>query len=671
MDRGELDEWLALLERDELVERRGPARAFAGELEYAFRHDLLKDASYQMLTPEDRRAGHRLAGAWLVAHGEADAVVLAEHFAGGGAMAQAVNWFERAAETALAGGADDVAALRKAAAYYRRAGETCAAAYANDAAIAHLERAAALFASIDPIEAARTRLALAKVREVSGEPDAALEDLRAAEEEAGANAELRVEILLSRSYVLGRSGREGALDHGIETAEAALALAKGAGRDLELRATTTLAGLLARMETAASIQRSVELAQRALAMSEDRRDLGLAVWRLANAFLTGNQLDSAARLYDDALVSAEAEHDEYLVAMCHANMAMLAFRRWRLDDAIDHAHQALERHERIGYQTRILETTLNLGMFLHLRGESERGRELLGNVLAQSRSDWFLSTLAQETLADVERFAGREARAQARLRSAARTCERVGIPNKQALYLGMLAESQWAVGDAGAAIEALEEGAKAASSLTLSHAYVLLHLGQLEDAIDWLGRFADGEPDPQRRAQARLGLARASLWNQQRDAARRECDVALAIVSPTSVPRFALPIQCLRATLDGDLHSAVALLDETAQACAPFERAEAALDVGEGLLTGQPASADIVRYLAATRDIAHRGIRYHIEDIRAQLFERLGDVEHARECVSHSHEELDRLLEKLNDEYRGKLESHPWVRSIRRLRVVP
>jgi tetratricopeptide (TPR) repeat protein len=632
----------------------------------------LKDASYQMLTPEDRRAGHRLAGAWLVAHGEADAVVLAEHFAGGGATAMAVNWFERAAEGALAGGADDVAALRKAAAYYRRAGETCAAAYANDAAIAHLERAAALFASIDPVEAARTRLALAKVREVSGEPDAALEDLRAAEEEAGAAAEMRVEILLARTYVLGRSGRDGALEDAIATAESALEQARNAGgRDLEVRAMTTLAGALVRVETPQTIQRSIELAQRALAMAEDPAHLSVAVWRLANAFLMGNQLDAAARFYDDALALAQAERDERLIALCMGNMAMVAFRRWRLDEAVERVEQALERYERIGYQTRILEMTLNLGMFLHLRGDPDRGRELLGNVLAQSRSDWVLSTLAQETLADIERLQGREARAEARLRSAARTCERVGVPSKQALYLGMLAESLWAVGEATAAIDALEEGARAASSLTLSHAFILLHLGQLEDAIEWLSRFADGEVDPQRRAVARLGLARGYAWSGRRPEARAQCDVALGILAPSRVPRFTLPIECLRAALEDDVGTAVGKLEELQHRCAPFEYAEAALDVGEALVTQRADQAVIEKYLAVSCDIAHRGVRYRIEDLRAQLFEQIGDVEHARDSVARAQHELDRLSDRMRDDYRPQLDAHPWVRSIRRLRSVP
>ena len=53
-----------------LVEReldRGAARVarVPGEAEYAFRHALVREAAYAMLTDADRALGHRLAGAWL------------------------------------------------------------------------------------------------------------------------------------------------------------------------------------------------------------------------------------------------------------------------------------------------------------------------------------------------------------------------------------------------------------------------------------------------------------------------------------------------------------------------------------------------------------------------------------------------------------------------------
>jgi hypothetical protein len=310
-------------------------------------------------------------------------------------------------------------------------------------------------------------------------------------------------------------------------------------------------------------------------------------------------------------------------------------------------------------------------MFLHLRGETPRGRELLGNVLAQSKGDWVLSTLAQETLADAERRQGREARAQARLKSAARMCERVGVPSKQALYLGMLAESLWAVGEPAAAIAALEEGARAAKSLTLSHAFILLHIGPLDDATEWLAQFAAGEPDPQRSALAQLGLARAHAWSGKIVEARAACDAAMATLAPSPVARFVLPIRAMRSGLDGDLSSVVAMLGEIERACAPSETDEALLDAGEAMVARGAARPVIERYLELSRDVHHRGLRYRVEDLRSELFTRIGDAEGARESVLHSQQELDRLFDRLTDEYRERIADHPWFRSVRRVRAVP
>ncbi|HTJ45445.1 MAG TPA: tetratricopeptide repeat protein, partial [Kofleriaceae bacterium] len=255
--------------------------------------------------------------------------------------------------------------------------------------------------------------------------------------------------------------------------------------------------------------------------------------------------------------------------------------------------------------------------------------------------------------------------------SAARTCERVGVPNKQALYLGMLAESLWTVGESGAAIAALEEGAQAASALTLSHAFILLQLGQLDDAVAWLEQFVGGEPDPQRRAVARLGLARAHAWSGRVADARAQCDEALAILEPTPVPRFVLPVRSMRNALDGKLDALVETLDAIESACAPYEFGEAVLDAGEALVEHDARGGLVARYLSIAGRAAHRGLRYRIEDLRATLFERIGDNEGARECVQRSHHELDRLLDRMNDEYRERMADHPWVKAIRRVRAVP
>ncbi|WP_437902502.1 AAA family ATPase [Sorangium sp. So ce327] len=94
---------LAELARRELIVRRHDAR-IAGEVEYRFRHALVREAAYGMLTERDRRVGHGLAGDWLDRAGGADAMSLAEHFEIGGAQARAAEAYLRAAEEALRGG---------------------------------------------------------------------------------------------------------------------------------------------------------------------------------------------------------------------------------------------------------------------------------------------------------------------------------------------------------------------------------------------------------------------------------------------------------------------------------------------------------------------------------------------------------------------------------------
>ena len=97
---GEAGATLRRLVDRELCTRQHQAR-FPGETEYAFRHALVREAAYSMLTEADRRLGHLLAGRWLGEAGETDAYVLGEHFERGGEPALAVGWYARAAEQAL------------------------------------------------------------------------------------------------------------------------------------------------------------------------------------------------------------------------------------------------------------------------------------------------------------------------------------------------------------------------------------------------------------------------------------------------------------------------------------------------------------------------------------------------------------------------------------------
>jgi eukaryotic-like serine/threonine-protein kinase len=110
-DTSEVDDWLTLLAEREIVTPRGDSR-FPGTSEYVFRHALVREAAYAMLTPEDRERGHRLAGAWLEENGEPDALLLAQHFELGGQPGRALTWCRTAAEEAMAG--NDLDAAHKA-----------------------------------------------------------------------------------------------------------------------------------------------------------------------------------------------------------------------------------------------------------------------------------------------------------------------------------------------------------------------------------------------------------------------------------------------------------------------------------------------------------------------------------------------------------------------------
>jgi serine/threonine protein kinase/tetratricopeptide (TPR) repeat protein len=100
-DGDELELWLGELVHRELLDRAPGAPGLGAELE--FRHALLRDAAYSMLTHEERTASHRRAAEWLSARGVQEPAVVAEHFEKGGDARQAARLSLLAAERALAG----------------------------------------------------------------------------------------------------------------------------------------------------------------------------------------------------------------------------------------------------------------------------------------------------------------------------------------------------------------------------------------------------------------------------------------------------------------------------------------------------------------------------------------------------------------------------------------
>jgi tetratricopeptide (TPR) repeat protein len=99
-DQEEVGEWLDFLVEEEVVTRRND-RKFPDQEELVFRHALVREAAYSLITDADRALAHKNAAAWLERVGETDALVLAEHLERGGELARAGQRYADAAVQAL------------------------------------------------------------------------------------------------------------------------------------------------------------------------------------------------------------------------------------------------------------------------------------------------------------------------------------------------------------------------------------------------------------------------------------------------------------------------------------------------------------------------------------------------------------------------------------------
>ena len=90
----ELARWLEDLIREEIVELRRGERLVGGQA-YRFRHALMREAVYGLLTDEDRLLGHRAAAAFL-AERNGEPAVVAEHYALAGDIESAGKHLETA-----------------------------------------------------------------------------------------------------------------------------------------------------------------------------------------------------------------------------------------------------------------------------------------------------------------------------------------------------------------------------------------------------------------------------------------------------------------------------------------------------------------------------------------------------------------------------------------------
>jgi tetratricopeptide (TPR) repeat protein len=459
-----LGEWLDRLVEREVLVRASPPE-FAGELEYGFRHALLRDAAYAMLTDADRVLGHRLAGDWLERAGETEALVLLEHFEQGSAPDRAVRWWARAAENALEA-SDFEQALTLA-----RRGARSAVDSDTLGALALVEAEALRWLGQLEQSATRARDAMTLLARESPRWAQAAAELALVHQRLGngaALAELGRELTDSQEQ-----GRDEALDYA--AVRTAIGLRLTGERELSTRllervdAQTASPRCRAYLHLCAALEalHAGDLAgyleqeldtRRWFEQAGDTRRALNESGSIGFALLELGDFEGAERTLSDALALARELRLDHVVAASLHNLGLVHARLGRFDAARDAETRALETF--VAQNDRRLEgaALTYLARIHELAGELEAAGDAAERAVALVREVARpILPLALATLAAVRRQRGDAAGALLAARDAVQALESSGgVETGEALVLLELARALHATGARQEASDALE-----------------------------------------------------------------------------------------------------------------------------------------------------------------------------------------------------------------------
>jgi tetratricopeptide (TPR) repeat protein len=427
--------WLDVLTRSESIVAR-ESSSIPDEPEFVFRHALVRDAAYAMLTDKDRKLGHLLAGTWLESKGASDAAVLATHFERGGARERAATWFSRAAQSGFASNdLDGVLALAS-------RGLACADAPA--------ERAALLVVSA---EAHRWR----------GEYDLAKVDAHAAFALVPSGSDAWWDAIEKCVDAAAKLNDQGAVTHLIAEVEHAIDRI-GPGRASLRIVTAVLAAAAARVEVGA-----YEGAGKLLDWARDRTADSLSSEPIASAIVAVarshydlvfgdvvsfcEQLMFAQRIYED--VGASRSTCRCMVGYAYGRMLLGQYV-----EAATALRRALALSLELGAMTGVMSAKHNLGFALMRTGQLDEALAIETEALDLARRQknprfegaclYYLSLIAHArgSFDEAMRYA----------EESAKVCALV--PPSRAEALAALAQARLSMGDAPGARHAAAEAMK-------------------------------------------------------------------------------------------------------------------------------------------------------------------------------------------------------------------
>jgi len=341
------------IEQAELVARQSGSRV-QGEVEYAFRQALVREAAYASLLEEDRTSLHLSAAAWLESIGDVDLGVIARHAELGGDRIRAARLYARATRQAMTSGAPLPTALELAergmacgAEGVLRAELLVAAALVHqplgrleDAVLAADEaQELALPGSETWGEAAR--LAASALIERG---DAMMGDMRAmiALAQPGQNLSpgVRASLLAVRVRGLVDLGKP---HEALQVAEEALEIARTAGSASAL--VHALDGRMFALMQLADPSEVVRVGPETIQGAESGGDIILASRARINTASSMNTIgmcDEATPLLERALADARERRMRILEGFALHNLGMARARLGRFDDGIDMQRQAAD-----------------------------------------------------------------------------------------------------------------------------------------------------------------------------------------------------------------------------------------------------------------------------------------------------------------------------------------
>lgn len=361
-DEDEVQAMLEELRQREMILRREES-AFAGTVEYVFRHAILRDVTYETLVPRQRRALHRAVGDWFLEMGGERAgehtLLVAEHY-------------ERAGEPVLA------------AEQLRRAGEAAIRVAAADEALTTLLKARALVGAKEHLKARlEVDLALGELYSVKGDFDEAQRVLESVLPEARQS-----DSRLVLAKALAHLGRIAMWKEEVETSrrylDEALPLTRESGDQGALMFILRQMGnlLIADTEVARPfIEESLEIARRI----GDRGGEASALNSLGNLHEALEEWGKCKEYFEKSLQIAHEIGQRFMEAIALTNIALMNIALADFDKARQNLALGMKVSREIGDRFLVMGLLDEEGWLAIREGKDAEARPFLREALAMSR----------------------------------------------------------------------------------------------------------------------------------------------------------------------------------------------------------------------------------------------------------------------------------------------